>query len=139
MSDTISVSIPARTSHVALLRAAASALAARLDFPIDRITELQIAVDEVCSRLMAVSDRASRIRMEFRVLDEGAIGLRATVDGARREDKELLSEWSRVILETIGREVRFDYGDSQTALSLRWRERGADVVGTMRRGVPDRD
>jgi serine/threonine-protein kinase RsbW len=118
MSDTISVSIPARTSHVALLRAAASALAARLDFPIDRITELQIAVDEVCSRLMAVSDGASRIRMEFRVLDEGAIGLRATVDGARREDKELLSEWSRVILETIGREVRFDYGDSQTALSL---------------------
>jgi serine/threonine-protein kinase RsbW len=118
MSDTISVSIPARTSHVALLRAAASALAARLDFPIDRITELQIAVDEVCSRLMAVSDGASRIRMEFRVLDEAAIGLRATVDGARREDKELLSEWSRVILETIGREVRFDYGDSQTALSL---------------------
>jgi serine/threonine-protein kinase RsbW len=118
MSDSIFVSIPARTSHVALLRAAASALAARLDFPIDRITELQIAVDEVCSRLMAVSDGASRIRMEFRVLDEGAIGLRATVDGARREDKELLSEWSRVILETIGREVRFDYGDGQTALSL---------------------
>jgi serine/threonine-protein kinase RsbW len=118
MSDSIFVSIPARTSHVALLRAAASALAARLDFPIDRITELQIAVDEVCSRLMAVSDGASRIRMEFRILDEGAIGLRATVDGARREDKELLSEWSRVILETIGREVHFDYGDGQTALSL---------------------
>src|SRR5215210_720131 len=56
MADSVIVRIPADTAHVALLRAAASALAARLDFPIDRITELQIVVDEVCSRLMAVTE-----------------------------------------------------------------------------------
>src|SRR5204862_4451904 len=44
VTDTVVVRIPADTPHVALLRAAASALAARLDFPVDRITELQIAV-----------------------------------------------------------------------------------------------
>lgn len=125
MPDIVSVTIPARTSHVALLRAAASALAVRLDFPIDRITELQIAVDEVCSRLMAVSDGASRIRMDLEVVGGEAIAVRATVDGDRREDRELLSEWSRVILEAIGRDVRHDSRPGTTVLSLEVARAGA--------------
>ena len=118
MPDTVTVRIPADTQHVALLRAAASALAARLDFPVDRITELQIAVDEVCSRLMAVSESPTAIEMDF-AIEEGAIRLTASVDGPRKQGRDLLSEWSRVILEAIGRDISPDLPDGQTRLSLR--------------------
>ena len=102
---------------MALLRAAASALAARQDFPIDRITELHIAVDETCSRLLAVSESPTRIEMRF-VVREGSIGLVASVDGSRRDDRELLTEWSRVILEAIARDVAPSYNDGETSLAL---------------------
>jgi serine/threonine-protein kinase RsbW len=117
MSDTVTIRIPADTAHVALLRAAASALAARLDFPIDRITELQIVVDEICSRLMAVTESPSTIIMELRPTD-GGIDVVATAEGVRRTGRELLSEWSRVILEAIASDIRPDLQDGSTALAL---------------------
>src|SRR5690349_24820364 len=117
MSDVITARIPADTQHVALLRAAASALAARMDFPIDRITELQIVVDEVCSRLMAVSESPSRITMELRPT-EGGIDLTARTEGPRRTGRELLSEWSRVILEAIAKDIRPEMEDGRTSLAL---------------------
>ena len=70
------------------------------------------------SRLMAVSDGASRIRMDLQVVRGDAIELRASVDGERREDRELLSEWSRVILEAIGRDLRSESTGGTTALTL---------------------
>lgn len=117
MSDTVLIRIPADTAHVALLRAAASALAARLDFPIDRITELQIVVDEVCSRLMAVSESPDRITMELRPTEDG-IDIEAATEGPRRMGRELLSEWSRVILEAIAKDIRPETADGRTSLSL---------------------
>jgi len=117
MHDSVLVTIPALTSHVSLLRAAGSALAARLDFTFDRITELQIAIDEVCGRLLAVSRDPTTISMEFQV-KEDAIAIRASADGPRREDRELLSDWSRVILEAIATDLSPDLSDGRTALSL---------------------
>jgi serine/threonine-protein kinase RsbW len=117
MTDTVTVRIPADTAHVALLRAAASALAARLDFPIDRITELQIVVDEVCSRLMAVTEHPSTITMELRPM-EGGIDISAASEGPRRIGRELLSEWSRVILEAIASDIRPELQDGHTRLGL---------------------
>ena len=117
MSDTVLIRIPADTPHVALLRAAASALAARMDFPIDRITELQIVVDEVCSRLMAVSESPARITMRLRPAENG-IGIEAATDGPRKIGKELLTEWSRVILEAIAKDIRPDASDGRTSLAL---------------------
>jgi len=113
------VRIPADSTHVALIRAAASALAVRLDFPIDRITELQIVVDEVSARLLAVSQDPGHIVIRFTLPGDGSIKVRARVDGPRRKDRELLSDWSRVILEAIATDLRPELGDGTTALSLR--------------------
>ncbi|MDP9342583.1 MAG: ATP-binding protein [Actinomycetota bacterium] len=117
MHESVLVTIPAITSHVALLRAAGSALAARLDFPVDRITELQIAIDEVCGRLLAVSQSPTTIQMEFQA-KEDAIAIRASADGPQRDDRELLSDWSRVILEAIATDVSPEGSDGRTTLSL---------------------
>src|SRR5947208_10835024 len=104
MPEIVSARIPADTAHVSLLRAIATALAARLDFPVDRIIELQIAVDEVCSRLMAVSSDAKQLSVEFEVFDRG-LTIRAQADGSPREDREFLTECCRVILEAIAENI----------------------------------
>jgi anti-sigma regulatory factor (Ser/Thr protein kinase) len=114
--EIVSARIPADTQHVSLLRAVATALAARLDFPIDRIIELQIAVDEVCSRLMAVATDFTRIEVEFEIVDKGMV-VRASVDGKRREDREFLTEWSRVILEAIAEDIA-PSDDGEIGISL---------------------
>jgi hypothetical protein len=115
--ETVTARVPADTPHVSLLRAVATALAARLDFPVDRIIELQIAVDEICSRLMAVSRDATRIQIDFDVVDRGLV-LHASVDGERREDREFLTEWSRVILEAIAEDIAPSFDDGLTVLRL---------------------
>src|SRR5947208_16009299 len=122
MPEIVTARIPADTPHVSLLRAIATALAARLDFPVDRIIELQIAVDEVCSRLMAVSRDGTCIQVDFEVLDRG-LKLSAQVDGERPEDREFLTEWSRVILEAIAEDISLaeadgDGGERAVAISL---------------------
>ena len=61
-------------------------------------------MDEVCSRLMAVARDFTRIDVAFEVVDRGMV-LHASVDGDRREDREFLTEWSRVILEAIAEEI----------------------------------
>src|SRR5437588_1836652 len=105
MPEIVTARIPADTPHVSLLRAIATALAARLDFPVDRIIELQIAVDEICSRLMAVVRDGTRLELEFEVAEAG-LTLRAGIDGDRRDDREFLTEWSRVILEAIAEDIQ---------------------------------
>jgi len=116
MPEIVTARIPADTPHVSLLRAIATALAARLDFPVDRIIELQIAVDEVCSRLMAVSRDATCLSVDFEVADHG-LTIKANADGERREDREFLTEWSRVILEAIAENISVA-PDGQVGITL---------------------
>jgi hypothetical protein len=114
--EIVTARIPADTPHVSLVRAIATALAARLDFPVDRIIELQIAVDEVCSRLMAVSSDATTLSVDFEVSDRD-LRINARADGTRREDREFLTEWSRVILEAIAENISLA-NDGKVAISL---------------------
>jgi serine/threonine-protein kinase RsbW len=48
------VTAPARPDMVHVLRAVASSLAARLDFPYDDIDDLRISIDEACAQLLAL-------------------------------------------------------------------------------------
>lgn len=117
MPGPVTIRIPADTAHVALVRAAATALAARMDFTFDRITDLHIAVDEVCSRLMAVSVEPTTIEVTFRT-EGDALTMQASIDGTRRTDRDMFTEWSRVILEAIADRVVAPGGSSvEVALS----------------------
>ena len=66
---------------------------------------------------MAVAEDPTFIEMRFDV-DDGGISVTASVDGHRRDDRELLTEWSRVILEAIARNVAPAYADGSTSLTL---------------------
>jgi serine/threonine-protein kinase RsbW len=64
-TDIVELSVPARTAYVSVLRTTAAALAARLDFTLDEIEDLRIAVDEASSLLLAQAVPDSQLSCRF--------------------------------------------------------------------------
>jgi serine/threonine-protein kinase RsbW len=52
-ADYVHVRMPAESAYLSVLRTATAGLAARLDFTLDEIEDLRIAVDEACAMLLA--------------------------------------------------------------------------------------
>jgi serine/threonine-protein kinase RsbW len=78
---TVELRIPASSEYLVLARTAAAALGARLDFPLDRLEDLRLAVDEAVSLLLpdAVADGSVVLRMT--PYDDGS-GLEVEVSAA---------------------------------------------------------
>ena len=84
MPDEVSLKFPASFEYIRLARLVASGLAAQVNFNLDDIEDLRIAVDELCSALVeAAADRTSTVTVAFRV-DNQQIHMEADVptDGA---------------------------------------------------------
>jgi serine/threonine-protein kinase RsbW len=54
-NDVVTIKLPAAGAYLSVLRTATAGLAARLDFTLDEIEDLRIAVDEACAMLLAQS------------------------------------------------------------------------------------
>jgi serine/threonine-protein kinase RsbW len=63
--DAVSITLPASSVYLTVLRTATAALAARLDFTIDEIEDLRIAVDEACAMLLPQAVPGAEITCEF--------------------------------------------------------------------------
>lgn len=100
----VDVSFPAEPRFLVMARVTVAALAAELDFDLDAIDDLRIAVDELCVALLPVPPQDSR-RVHLRaVIDGGAIEVEGVVDRAAPEEATALLELddlSRSILEVI--------------------------------------
>jgi hypothetical protein len=59
--DHVELRVPASGAYLAVLRTAAAGLAARLDFTLDDIEDLRIAVDEACALLLPLAGDDARI------------------------------------------------------------------------------
>ena len=53
LDPTVTLRVPANSAFVVLIRAAVSAMCARLDFTIDRIEDVKLAVDEAAALLLS--------------------------------------------------------------------------------------
>ena len=53
--DVVLLAVPANGAYLGVLRTATAGLAARLQFTLDEIEDLRIAVDEACAMLLAVA------------------------------------------------------------------------------------
>jgi anti-sigma regulatory factor (Ser/Thr protein kinase) len=106
LSERILLRVRATTGHVGVVRAAATALAARLDYTYDRITDLHIAIDEVCGRILATSDPpATHFDVTFTV-EPDALRVEIRGDGALRSGADFLNPWSKMILEAIAEDLQ---------------------------------
>lgn len=76
--DTVVVTLPAAGAYLSVLRTTTAGLAARLDFTLDDIEDLRIAVDEACALLLADALPGSDLRCGFE-LTATAITITVTV------------------------------------------------------------
>src|SRR5215467_6653878 len=63
--DFVEVRLPAAGAYLSVLRTATAGLAARLDFTLDEIEDLRIAVDEACGMLLAQAAPGADLECDF--------------------------------------------------------------------------
>ena len=81
--DVVTVRLPADSAYLSVLRTATAGLAARLDFNLDEIEDLRIAIDEACAMLLAQAVPGTDLTCEFE-LSRDAMSIAVsvlTVDG----------------------------------------------------------
>ncbi len=71
------LTVPSDSRYLSVLRTAAAGLAAHLDFTLDDIEDLRIAVDEACALLLAQASPKASLRCEFGVTEQ-ALTVRAS-------------------------------------------------------------
>ena len=74
VSDLVEIRLPASSAYLSVLRTATAGLAARLDFTLDEIEDLRIAVDEACAILLPRDGASRELTCRFE-LGEGALGV----------------------------------------------------------------
>ena len=76
--DVVVLRLPAAGAYLSVLRTATASLASRLDFTIDDIEDLRIAVDEACAMLLAQAMAGADLECRFE-LTEDAIDVAVSV------------------------------------------------------------
>jgi len=97
----VSLRVPADTAYVSVLRTMTAGLAARLDFTVDDIEDLRIAVGEACALVLPEALPGGDLEAEFR-LTPGTLTISVSVptDGTRAADRESFA-WQ--VLTTLTR------------------------------------
>jgi serine/threonine-protein kinase RsbW len=76
--DVVTVRMPAEGAYLSVLRTATAGLAARLDFTLDEIEDLRIAVDEACAMLLPQASPGADLECGFE-LDTRAMTVTVSV------------------------------------------------------------
>ena len=79
LSDTIALSVPARSEYLALERLVAASVAARADLDLTSVEEVRLAVDEACTQLMVLALPDAKLLCEFQFAP-GEVHVIASVD-----------------------------------------------------------
>ena len=118
--DVVVLRLPAAGAYLSVLRTATASLASRLDFTIDDIEDLRIAVDEACAMLLTQAISGADLECRFE-LTEDAIDVAVsvlTLDG--QEPSRDTFAWT--VLTALAGEVDSTVdADDRVVLTLRKR------------------
>lgn len=85
----VELKIPADSAFLAVLRTATAGLAARLDFTLDDIEDLRIAVDEACAMVLPQARAGSNLECAFYLGgDTLRVSVAADCDDPRQPSKD---------------------------------------------------
>jgi serine/threonine-protein kinase RsbW len=76
--DVVELRLPADGAYLSVLRTATAGLAARLDFTLDEIEDLRIAVDEACALLLPDAVAGAELSCRF-ALSKDSLAVTVTV------------------------------------------------------------
>lgn len=115
--EQVEITLPSDPSYLALLRTSAAALAARLDFTLDEIEDLRIAVDEAGAILLSSADDGAPLRCVFGVgLDELTVAVSARGSGSLVVDQ---SSFAWTVLQALAGPVDVRSADGEVTLMMR--------------------
>jgi serine/threonine-protein kinase RsbW len=123
-ADFVQIRMPAESAYLSVLRTATAGLAARLDFTLDEIEDLRIAIDEACAMLLAQAIPGTDLECGFQLgADQVTITVSVTAAQARIPAKDTFA-WT--VLSALAGSVDSWLGpDNRVAIVL-----------AKRRGVP---
>ena len=126
--DFVEVRIPADGAYLALLRTATAGLAARLDFTLDEIEDLRIAVDESCAMLLQKAVEGASLTCRFDLAwDSLAITVCAPTEDGKPPARDTFA-WT--VLTALAGEVDAvtDEDGKTVAITMVKRREGAETT-----------
>lgn len=110
-SGSIEVRAPAWVGSIACLRSVAASVASRLDFPLDELEDLRLAINEACAYLLRTYPGAADLRLSIAPLPD-SVGIVVSVSDdqwrAPPEDAQQWMIWH--VLGALTDEARLEYG-----------------------------
>ena len=126
--DVVTLRLPAAGAYLSVLRTATASLASRLDFTIDEIEDLRIAVDEACAMLLVQAVPGADLECSFELTGD-AIDVSVTVPTLDGEQPSR-DTFAWTVLTALAGEVDSSVdADRRVTLTLR-KHRGDLHVGT---------
>jgi serine/threonine-protein kinase RsbW len=112
----VELRLPADGAYVSVLRTATAGLAARLDFTLDDIEDLRMAVGEACALVLTEADRGSDLTASF-WLAPGRITVDVAAGAADpgRPDEDSFA-WQ--VLNTLASEARLSVRPGEVRITL---------------------
>jgi len=113
----VTLRIPAASAYVVLIRAAVSAMCARLDFTVDRIEDVKLAVDESAALILGDAEPGSALDVRF--TPDAPDGLRVELSGPTVHGRSLARDsftWTVLtalvdeVVATVGSDRRLTVG-----------------------------
>ncbi|HEV3398926.1 MAG TPA: anti-sigma regulatory factor [Actinomycetes bacterium] len=118
MTSTVHLEIPASGAYLSVARAAATGLAAQLQFTYEEIDDLRIAVDEACTQLLARRGSATTLNLAYH-LAEAELRVDVSIEAADRGEPLERDTFAWQILSAMTDEVREQSEDGRLRLSFR--------------------
>jgi serine/threonine-protein kinase RsbW len=112
----VELRIPADSAYLAVLRTATAGLAARLDFTLDDIEDLRIAVDEACAMVLPQARPDSDLMCTFELAPTRlVVAVTAECEAPQEPDRDGFA-WT--VLSALTSEVRADVDGSRLTVTL---------------------
>ncbi|MDO3702324.1 anti-sigma regulatory factor [Micromonospora sp. C28SCA-DRY-2] len=115
--DVVHLTVPADGGYLGVLRTATAGLAARLQFALDEIEDLRIAVDEACAMLLAIATRDAELDCRFAVTED-ALTVEVTVPTVRGAGLPAESSFAWKVLTALTTSASANVADGRATISL---------------------
>ncbi|GAB3357481.1 anti-sigma regulatory factor [Micromonospora halotolerans] len=115
--DIVHLTVPADGGYLGVLRTATAGLAARLQFALDEIEDLRIAVDEACAMLLAIATRDAELECRFAVTED-ALTVEVTVPTVRGATLPSESSFAWKVLTALTTAANARAAEGRATISL---------------------
>jgi serine/threonine-protein kinase RsbW len=122
-NDVVTIKLPAAGAYLSVLRTATAGLAARLDFTLDEIEDLRIAVDEACAMLLSQAVPGADLECEFALdLDSMRVSVSVLTQDGQEPSRDTFA-WT--VLSALAGDVDSKAGvDNRVTITLNKRRSG---------------